>query len=97
MNRSISSKNQAFKQMTLTAAGETVAKNVRPNAHWISTSKNINEQVDAMEKIKSRRPLWSINRQAYSSSRGRYVTEFSDSFGLKGHNPRDVLPAGATK
>ena len=83
--------------MTLTAAGETVARNVKPNDHWITTQKNINDQVDAMEKIKSRRPLWSINRQAYSSSRGRYVTEFADSFGLKGHNPRNILPPDATK
>lgn len=97
MNRSVSSKNEAFKQMTLTAAGETVAKNCRPNAHWITTTKNINDQVDQMEKIKSRRPLWSINRTAYSSSRGKYVTEFADSFGQKGHNPRNILPYDATR
>lgn len=62
MNRSVSSKNAAFKSMSLTAAGETVAKNVRPTDHWVSTTKNINDAVEAAEKIKSRRPLWSINR-----------------------------------
>ena len=50
-----------------------------------------------MDKIKSRRPLWSINRQAYSSSRGRYLTEFADSFGQKGHNPRNIMGYDATK
>lgn len=97
MNRSVSSKNAAFKSMSLTAAGETVAKNANPTAHWGSTYKNVNDVVDASEKIKSRRPLWSINRQAYSSSRGRYMTEFGDAYGKHGHNPRDILPNEATK
>jgi len=83
--------------MTLTSAGETVAMNVKPNAHWIPTNKSINDQVNEMEKIKSRRPLWSINRQAYSSGRGRYLTEFADSFGVKGDNPRNVLPYDALR
>ena len=83
--------------MTLTSAGETVAKNVRPNAHWIGSYANTNNIVDASEKIKSRRPLWSINRQAYSSSRGKYLTEFNDAFGKHGHNPREILPFDATK
>ena len=97
MNRSVSSKNAAFKSMSLTSAGETVARNANPTAHWGSTYKNVNDVVDASEKIKSRRPLWSINRQAYSSSRARYMTEFGDAYGKHGHNPRDILPAGATK
>ena len=41
--------------------------------------------------------MWSINRQAYSSSRGRYLTEFADAFGNHGHNPRDILPSDSTK
>lgn len=97
MNRSVSSKNAAFKSMSLTTAGATVAKNVNPTSHWIPTYKSTNDTVDEAEKIKSRRPLWSINRQAYSSSRGRYVTEFADAFGKHGHNPRDVLPSDSTK
>lgn len=62
MNRSMSNKNAAFKSMSLTAAGETVCKNVNPTTHWTSTYRNVNDVVDASEKIKSRRPLWSINR-----------------------------------
>ena len=97
MDRSVSAKNAAFKSMTLTNAGETVAKHTQPVNHWIASSKAVNDAVEASEKIKSRRPLWSINRQAYTSSRGRYVTEFNDAFGKHGHNPRDELPSDSTK
>lgn len=77
--------------MTLSKAGETVAKNANPTSHWKPTYKETVETVDAAEKIKSRRPLWSINRTAYSSNRGTYTTEFADSFGGHGHNPRTIL------
>ena len=56
--------------MTLTNEFETVAKNINPKEHWGSIYKHISNQVAESEKIKSRRPLWSINREAYSSSRG---------------------------
>lgn len=79
--------------MTLSKAGETVATNVNPTSHWKPTYKAVVEAVDAAEKIKSRRPLWSINRTAYSSNRGTYMTEFADSFGKMGHNPRNILNA----
>lgn len=95
--RSATAKDSAFASMTLTDAGKTVAKNVQPTAHWRSTYKNVVEEVDAAEKLKSRRPLWSINRQAYSSTRGKYVTEFADSFGNHGHVPRNLLPHDSLK
>lgn len=62
MNRSASNNNAAFKKMSLTSAGECVAKNVNPVSHWGSTYRNVSDAVDAAEKIRSRRPLWSINR-----------------------------------
>merc|ERR1719327_1700750 len=83
--------------MTLTKAGETVAKNANPTSHWGSTYKKVVKEVEEGEKIKSRRPLWSINRQAYISNRGNYTSEFADSMGNFGHNPRDTLGADATK
>jgi hypothetical protein len=49
------------------------------------------------EKIKSVRPLWSINRQAYSSGRSYYETEASDSFGKHGDKPREKLNMDAEK
>ena len=50
------------------------------------------KDVEGRDKMKSRRPLWSINRQAYSSSRGSYLTEFADSIGTNGRVPRTILP-----
>ncbi len=41
----------------------------------------------------SERPLWSYNRQAYSSKRGYFQTEFQKSMGTYGHNPRNKLAA----
>jgi hypothetical protein len=82
--------------MSLTNAGETVAKNINPTQHWTSTYKNVVNETTEKGRIVSRRPTWSINRQAYSSSRGLYLTEFSDSYGKTGDNPRDILPAGAS-
>ena len=67
--------------MTLTDAGATVAKNSDPTSHWQSSYKEITDKFAEKEKSKSMRPLWSINRTAYSSSRGNYVSEFADSFG----------------
>lgn len=90
-------KGNAFQQMTLSRAGETVAKNVNPVSHWKAISKAVNEKTTEGERIKSVRPMWSINRQAYSSSRGMYTTEFMDSMGKHGHNPRNILNADSEK
>ncbi len=62
--------------MTLTNEQETVAKHINPTEHGGSTYKHYANEVAQAEKLKSRRPLWSINREAYSSSRGLYSTEF---------------------
>ena len=40
----------------------------------------------------SERPLWSYPRQAYTSKRGYYQTEFQKSIGTHGHVPRNKLP-----
>lgn len=41
------------------------------------------------------RPVWSYPRQAYTSKRGYYETEFQKSMGTHGHNPRTKLPGEA--
>ena len=82
--------------MTLTNAGATVAKHVGPTDHWKSTYKSVVDETTSKDREVSRRPLWSINRQAYSSSRGNYVSEFADAFGKHGDKPRDVLPHDST-
>ena len=43
----------------------------------------------------SERPVWSYPRQAYSSKRGYFQTEFQKSLGVHGHNPRAKLTADA--
>jgi len=53
--------------MTLTDAGAAVAKNINPTTHWQSCYKKVVDDLSQCERIVSRRPLWSINRQAYSS------------------------------
>lgn len=83
--------------MRVTDEPACVAKNINPTQHWESTYKNVVNTTTEKGRIISRRPTWSINRQAYSSSRGLYLTEFGDSFGNTGDNPRNILPAGATK
>lgn len=83
--------------MTITNEPACVAKNIVPTQHWESTYKNNVQTTTERDRIVSRRPTWSINRQAYSSTRGQYLTEFTDSFGKMGDDPRDILPAGATR
>ena len=70
--------------MSLTTAGQTVARNIDPTCHWKSTYKKVVDDLGEKDRIISRRPLWSINRQAYTSSRGNYVSEFADAFGQHG-------------
>uniref|UniRef100_A0A7S3CP03 Uncharacterized protein n=1 Tax=Strombidium rassoulzadegani TaxID=1082188 RepID=A0A7S3CP03_9SPIT len=83
------SMTQANVSVTLTQAGDTVAKNIKPTSHWESTYKNVIEKVGEKDRIVSRRPLWSINRVAYSSGRGYYETEFKDGFGEKSFKLRE--------
>ena len=64
--------------MTLTDAQPTVAKNLDPTGHWQSQYQKITDDVAANDRIVSRRPLWSINRLGYSSTRGAYMTEFAE-------------------
>ena len=84
--------------MQLSAAPARVAVNhPQTTSHWISNYRNVSNIVASRERVPSRRPTWSINRQAYSSARCNYMTEFGDSIGKYGHNPRDNLPFEATK
>jgi hypothetical protein len=77
--------------LTLTSAGDKVAQNVAPTSHWKSSYKEIVKTVENGEWNQSSRPTWSINRQAYSSGRGTYKTEFQSSIGTNGMKPRDKL------
>ena len=83
--------------LTLTSAGDKMCKNANPQSHWKSSYKEIVKTVEEGERNPSSRPTWSINRQAYSSGRGLYKTEFSEAIGTHGNKPRDKLNAESDK
>jgi hypothetical protein len=74
-----------------------MCKNANPQSHWKSSYKEIVKIVEEGERNPSSRPTWSINRQAYSSGRGLYKTEFSEAIGTHGNKPRDKLNAESDK
>ena len=45
----------------------------------------------------SQRPIWSLPRQAYSSKRSYFHTEYNKSLGTYGHNPRNKLNGDSEK
>lgn len=59
--------------------------------HWKSNYHAVNDEQFSNHATKSTRPEWSINRQAYSSKRSYFHTEYSKSMGTFGQNPRDKL------
>ncbi len=66
-------------------------------SHWQTVYKTEVQENLKNEPIKSQRPLWSLPREAYSSRRAYHETEYTNSLGKHGHNPRDILPHDATK
>jgi len=83
--------------MSLTTIGPTVDKHIGATEHWKSNYNGTTVDSTLKERLVSQRPMWSINRQGYSSSRGIYKTEFTETIGQFGHNPRDILPRDANK
>jgi hypothetical protein len=80
----------------LATAGSCVTQNIGACDHWKSTYNGTTAESAHLERLVSKRPAWSTNRVAYSSSRCTYKTEFSETIGSWGHNPRDILPHDAT-
>ena len=80
---------------TLQASGqESLAGST---SHWKSNYKAVNDDQLSKPLTKSERPVWSYPRQAYSSKRSYFSTEYQKSLGTYGHNPRNKLPTDATK
>lgn len=57
----------------LAKAGQSA---VNPTSHWKTNSQQTNETQMNSRFSASERPVWSYNRQAYSSKRGYFQTEF---------------------
>jgi hypothetical protein len=64
-------------------------------SHWKSNYAATNDEQLSKPVSKSERPLWSLNRQAYSSKRSFMQTEYQNTHGTYGHNPRNKLPHNA--
>ena len=81
-----------------TATPNETAKD-QPNlfSHWKSTYNGVVEERLSKDRQRSERPLWSLPRQAYSSKRSYFHTEYMKSLGTYGHNPRDKLNHGHEK
>ena len=75
-----------------TAGAESLGNTTK---HWKTNKQMTDESQMAAPVTVSTRPIWSYNRQAYSSKRGYYQTEFQTSIGTHGHNPRVKLPSEA--
>jgi hypothetical protein len=41
--------------------------------------------------------MWSLPREAYTSDRSYFSSEYNNSYGTHGSNPRDTLPSTASK
>ena len=83
--------------MQLSQTGPMCSQNINPTQHWKSNYRGTTADSAARDRLISTRPMWSINRQGYSSSRGIYKTEFQETIGKFGHNPRNILPHEAEK
>lgn len=77
-----------------TAGAQTLSGTTQ---HWKSVYNQANDVTLSQENNRSRRPEWSMNRQAYSSKRSWFETEYARSLGIYGHNPRDKLNAQSTE
>ena len=59
--------------------------------HWKTNYEQKNTEVKEIPKNQSFKPEWSTRRRAYSSSRGYWHTEYAQSLGTYGHDPRNKL------
>ena len=73
------------------------SSNIGATSHWKSNYRGTTAESAIRERLVSTRPTWSVNRIGYSSSRGIYKTEFTETIGVFGHNPRNILPHEAMK
>lgn len=69
----------------------------KTTSHWETSYNHFNGVVENSRKSKQVPPEWSLPKQPHSSNRGNYDTEQEDRFGCFGDNPRERLPATATK
>lgn len=70
----------------------------KTTTHWKTNYQNTNEEGTMKDGGKrAERPLWSYPRNAYTSSRGNYTSEYKEAMGTYGHNPMAKIDANSTK
>ena len=67
------------------------------SSHWATTYRAEVESTLNKESQKSRPPMWSLPREAYTSGRSHFASEYNLNYGPNGSNPRDELPHDASK
>ena len=97
VNQSRTTLGRSGAMQTVVSGGPCHQKNLNFSKEWTSSYRGVTADTANRPRNQSQRPLWSINRIGYTSSRGAYNTEFRDTIGVFGHNPKDVLPAESTK
>lgn len=65
--------------------------------HWKSTYNHFNDTATGTTFSPNPRPGWSLIKDAHTSKRGYYDTEYEGNFGRWGERPRDLLPSTATQ
>jgi hypothetical protein len=60
-------------------------------SHWKTSYQGVNEVTTNQTASRAQRPEWSLPRQAYTSKRSYFQTEYMKSLGTYGHNPRAKL------
>ncbi|TNV72348.1 hypothetical protein FGO68_gene16976 [Halteria grandinella] len=62
-----------------------------PTSHWKSTYQGVVQETLSKPASQSKRPEWSLPRQAYTSQRTFFVTEGQRSYGVYGSKPTDRI------
>jgi hypothetical protein len=76
------------------ASQDTLYKSTK---HWKTNYGNNNNEMVTNPINKSERPLWSYPRQAYTSGRGTFQSQYMSQLGTYGHNPRKILNQDSDK
>lgn len=65
--------------------------------HWKSNYAGENEKTQSRPKSQAQRPFWSYPKREHVARRTFFKTEYHNTLGNYGHNPRTILNAESTK
>ncbi len=76
---------------TTTVTGDKPKTLFKTTSHWCTTNQANEVVKEGIPLHRAERPLWTLPRQAYSSRRSNFKTEYHNQLGSYGHNPRATL------